>query len=138
MTTDSTGGLHYSRDETAGVHEPQLEYSNPHGRHVGPCWVRGEIVFAMPQGIIHVDPDKQKWAKEFVVVYNIEGPDGRPERVPEQYGIYDSRPGDPNYSPVWRYSYVVVPRDYEPNALRSEEDILNSGYEVVQADIYTN
>lgn len=100
--------------------------------------MRGEIVFAMPQGIIHVDPDKQKWAKEFVVVYNIDGPDGRPERVPEQYGIYDSRPGAPNYSPVWRYRHVVVPRDYQPNTLRSEEDILNSGYEVTQADIYTN
>jgi len=100
--------------------------------------VRGEIVFAMPQGIIHVDPDKQKLAKEFVVVYNIDGPDGRPERVPEQYGIYDFRPGDPNYSPVWRYSCVVVPRDYQPNTLPSKEDILNSGFEVVQADIYTN
>ena len=92
----------------------------------------------MPQGSIYVDPSKQKWANEYVVVYSIDGPDGRPERVHGQYGIYDSKPGDPNYSPIWRYSYVVVPRDYEANTIRSEEDALNDGYELVQADIYTN
>ena len=73
-----------------------------------------------------------------VVVYSLDGNEGRPERVPDQYGIYDSRPGDEHYSPIWRYHYVLVPRDYEPNALRSEEDVLASGYEVVQADTYTN
>ncbi len=82
----SSGGLHYSRDETAGVHEPQLDYSNPHGQRVGPRWVRGEVVFAMPLGIVNVDPEAQKWANEYVVVYTLDGPDGRPERVPGQFG----------------------------------------------------
>ena len=66
------------------------------------------------------------------------GPEGNPERVPDQWGIYDTRPGEAGYSPVWRYHYVTVPRDYEPNTIRSEEDILASGFEVTQSDTYTN
>jgi hypothetical protein len=88
---------------------------------------------------VNVDPATTRWAKEYVVVYSVDGgPDGRPERVPGQYGIYDSRPGDDNYSPIWRYNYVVVPRDYEPNALRSEQDCIASGYPLTESDTYTN
>jgi hypothetical protein len=138
MTQDSSGGLHYSRDDRGPVETPELTYSNPHQQRVGPRWVRGEVVWAMPLGIVQVDPAQTKWAKEFVVVYSLDGADGRPERVPEQYGIYDSRPGDANYSPIWRYNYVIVPRDYTANALRSEDDVLQSGYQVIEADTYTN
>ena len=134
---DSSGGLHYSGDVIEEIRDPQLTYTNPHGQRVGPRWVRGEMVFAMPAGIIHIDPEKQKWAKEFVLVYSVEGPDGRPERVQGQYGIYDTRPGDPGYSPIWKYNFVIVPRDYEANTIRSEDDILKSGYEVVESDTYT-
>ena len=133
-----SGGLHYTRDDTGPVATDELTYSNPHHQRIGPRWVRGEIVYAMPCGVIHIDATKQKWAKEYVVVYSVDGgPGGRPERVPNQYGIYDSKPGDPHYDPVWRYHYVVVPRDYQPNSLRSEEDVLKSGYQVIQADMYT-
>jgi hypothetical protein len=135
---ESSGGLHYTRDVTEAVNVPTLQYSNPYGQRVGPRWVRGEVVYAMPMGIVHIDPERQKWANEYVPVYRIDGPEGRPERVPNQYGIYDSKPGDPNYSPIWRYNYVVVPRDYEPNTLRSAEDCLRSGYQIVPADTYTN
>lgn len=138
MTNDPSAGLHYSRDDRDAVDTSELTYSNPHHQRVGPRWVRGEVVWAMPLGLIHVDPDQTKWAKEYVVVFSMDGNDGRPERVPGQYGIYDSRPGDDNYSPIWRYNYVVVPRDYEANTLRSEDDVLGSGYPVTQADTYTN
>jgi hypothetical protein len=138
MATDSSGGLHYTRDETGPVHAPELDYSNPHHQRVGPRWVRGEVVYAMPLGVLHIDPAQQKRAREYVAVFAVEGPGGRPERVPGQFGIYDSKPGDPNYSPIWRYNYVVVPRDYQPNTLRSEQDCRDSGYPIVEADMYTN
>jgi hypothetical protein len=138
MTTDPTGGLHYTRDDRDPIAAPELTYSNPHGQRVGPRWVRGEVVWAMPLGIVHVDPEQTKWAKEYVVVYSIDGNDGRPERVPDQYGIYDSRPGDEHYSPIWRYNYVIVPRDHQPNTLRSEADVLASGYPIIEVDTYTN
>ena len=138
MARDSSGGLHYSGDVTEEIRDSQLTYSNPHGQRVGPRWVRGEMVFAMPAGIVHIDPEKQKYGKEYVLVNSVEGPDGRPERVQGQYGIYDTRPGDPSYSPIWRYNYVVVPRDHVANTLRSEDDVLKSGYQVIETDIYTN
>jgi hypothetical protein len=138
MVSDASGGLHYTRDVTEPVNAPGITYSNPHGQRVGPRWVRGEIVYAMPLGVVQVDPERTRWAKEYVVVYSVDGPDGRPERVPGQYGIYDSRPGDDNYSPIWRCHYVVVPRTYQANQLKSESDVLASGYQVVQADMYTN
>jgi hypothetical protein len=138
MAESGSGGLHYSRDATDPVHEAELEYSNPHRQRVGPRWVRGEVVWAMPMGIVHVDPQQTKWANEYVCVFRVDGPDGRPERVPEQWGIYDSKPGDANYSPIWRYNYVLCPRDYVPNTLRSEDDCRNSGYQIIQTDIYTN
>jgi hypothetical protein len=65
-------------------------------------------------------------------------PSGRPERVPGELGIDDSKPGDPKYSPIWRYNYFVAPRDYEPNRLRSERDCLDSGFPIIQRDRFTN
>jgi hypothetical protein len=138
MQQDASGGLHYSRDDRDPVQAPELTFSNPHQQRVGPRWVRGAVVWAMPLGIVEIDPGKQRWANEYVVCYSLDGNDGKPERVPGQYGIYDSRPGDAHYSPIWRYNDVIVPRDYEPNSLRSEDDVLSSGYQVVQADVYTN
>lgn len=138
MSRDLSGGLHYSRDATDPVETDELTYSNPHHQRVGPRWVRGEIVWALPLGVVHVDPEEGDWANEYVVCYSRHGNDGKAERVPDQYGIYDSKPGDSNYSPIWRNNFVIVPRDYEPNTLRSEEDVLQSGYEVIQDDVYTN
>ena len=103
-----------------------------------PTGARREVVRAMPLGVVNVDPEQTRWAKEYVVCYTLDGPDGRPERVPDQYGIYDSRPGDENCSPIWRYHYGIVPPDYEPNPPRSEDDVLRSGHEIVEADTYTN
>ena len=63
---------------------------------------------------------------------------GEPDRVDGQYNIYDSVPGMEKYSPLWQFNYVIVPRDYEPNRLRSEADCLNSGYEIRQSTVVEN
>jgi hypothetical protein len=42
------------------------------------------------------------------------------------------------YSPLWQFNYVVVPRDYEPNTLRSEADCLNSGYAIHRSTVVEN
>jgi hypothetical protein len=47
-----------------------------------------------------------------------------------QFNIYDSIPGMRKYSPIWQFNYVIVPRDYVANTLRSEADCLRSGYEI--------
>ena len=61
-----------------------------------------------------------------------------PERVPGQLNIYDSIPGMAKYSPIWQFNYVVVPRDYVPNTLRSEADCLRSGYPILRSNVFEN
>ena len=68
----------------------------------------------------------------------MKGQDGKPEKVEGQYTIYDTKPGDPGYSPLWRHNYVIVPRDYRPQTLRSKEDVLRSGYPIEGSDKITN
>jgi hypothetical protein len=58
--------------------------------------------------------------------------------VPGQLNIYDSVPGMDKYSPIWQFNYVVVPRDYQTNALRSEADCLSSGYQVIRSNDFEN
>jgi hypothetical protein len=120
-----------------------LTYSNPFGQEVEQVWFDGKVVFATELGEIDVDLDKVKVAQEYQVVYDVHlgedgKPAGEPERVEGQFNIYDSVPGMEKYSPLWQFNYVVVPRDYEPNTLRSEADCLNSGYVIHRSTIVEN
>jgi len=47
-------------------------------------------------------------------------------------------PGMDKYSPLWQFNFVVVPRDYAPNTLRSEADCLASGYPIHQSTVVEN
>jgi hypothetical protein len=82
-------------------------------------------------------------AQEYQVVYRVELDEkgklqDEPERVEGQYNIYDSVPGMEKYSPLWQFDYVVVPRDYVPNTLRSENDCLASGYPIKRSTVVEN
>ena len=120
-----------------------LTYSNPFGQELERVWFEGKIVYAAELGELDVDPATVKVAQEYQVVYDVElGGDGKPLREPErvegQLNIYDSVPGMEKYSPLWQFNYVVVPRDYEPNALRSEADCLNSGFAIHRSSVIEN
>ena len=125
-------------DVTSPVRYGNLDYSNPHEQVVHPRWAGGEVVWSIPCGPVAVDPAKTHVAEEYIVVYSMDGDDGQPEKVEGQYTIYDTKPGEDGYSPLWRHNYVIVPRDYEPQTLRSEEDVLNSGYQLMATDKITN
>ncbi len=86
-----------------------------------------------------------KVAQEYQVVYSVDLDERgklrggkEPERVDGQYNIYDSVPGMEKYSPLWQFNYVIVPRDYESNTLRSEADCLNSVYPIEKSTIVEN
>jgi hypothetical protein len=114
-----------------------LTYSNPHGQIVHARWANGEVVYSFPLGKVAVDATKTKVAEEYILIYGFtQG--GEPEKAIGQYTIYDSRPGDQKYSPIWHHNLVVVPRDYVPQTLRSEADVLRSGYQIQPTDVYTN
>ena len=119
----------------------ELTYNNPFNQNLAARWVEGEIVYRVSFGEVKVDAAAAKVAKEYIPVYQAPGPGDPPtkvQRVPGQLAIYDTKPGDQRYSPIWHYHYVVVPRDYKPNKLRSEKAVLQSGYEIVPVNHFTN
>jgi hypothetical protein len=120
-----------------------LTYNNPFGQVMERVWFDGKVVFAVDLGKVAVDPAEVKVAQEYQPVYSVELDEhgravGEPETVPGQLNIYDTVPGMDRYSPIWQFSYVVVPRDYTANSLRSESDCLNSGYQILRSQDFEN
>ena len=125
------------------VHREDVDYNNPYRYKIERVWWDGKVVFASEQGELDVDPKKVKVAQEYQVVYRVgltaRGKlRGEPERVPGQFNIYDSIPGMKKYSPIWQFNYVIVPRDYVANTLRSERDCLKSGYQIRRSAVFEN
>jgi hypothetical protein len=120
-----------------------LTFNNPFGQVMERVWFDGKVVFAVDLGRVVVDPAEVKVAQEYQVVYTAElDEDGRSIGVPEviegQLNIYDTVPGMDRYSPIWQFNYVIVPRDYTPNTLRSEGDCLASGYPILKSQDFEN
>jgi len=122
-----------------------LRYNNPYGYKIERVWFDGRVVFATEQGEVDVDPKKVKVAQEYQIVYAVKlTPKGKlaggkgPKRVPGQFNIYDSVPGMKKYSAIWQFNYVIVPRAYVANTLRSERDCLRSGYEIKKSTVFEN
>ena len=120
-----------------------LTYNNVFGQPVEQVWFDGKVVYALDLGEVDVDPDRAKVAQEYQIVYAVELDKrgkfkSEPERVADQLNIYDSVPGMDKYSPIWQFNYVVVPRDYQPNALRSEGACLTSGYAIHRSRVFEN
>ena len=135
------------RREPGAVYRPDgtvnLSYSNPYDLKVERIWFDGKIVYAIEQGELDIEIERVKVAQEYQIVYAVELDDrgklkAEPERVEGQYNIYDSVPGMDKYSPLWQFNYVIVPRDYEANALRSEADCLASGFEIQKSTVLEN
>ena len=136
-----------ARDEAASPWRADgtadLTYSNPFGQEVERVWFDGRVVYAIELGELPVDPASVRVAQEYQVVYEVDLdedgiPRGEPDRVTEQLNIYDSVPGMDAYSPLWQFNYVVVPRSYEPNTLRSERDCLDSGFPIRRSNVVEN
>ena len=122
-----------------------LQYNNPYGYKIERVWFDGRVVFATEQGQLEVDPKKVRVAQEYQIVYAVKLTPKRklaggkePKRVAGQLNIYDSVPGMKKYSPIWQFNYVIVPKDYVPNTLRSEHDCLRSGYEIRKSLVFEN
>jgi len=120
-----------------------LNFNNPFGQVMERVWFDGKVCYAVDLGEVVVDPTVVKVAQEYQIVYSVQLDDagrliGAPEAVPGQLNIYDTVPGMERYSPIWQFNYVVVPRDYAPNALRSENDCLSSGYQILRSQVFEN
>jgi hypothetical protein len=122
-----------------------LRYNNPYRYKIERVWFDGRVIFATEQGEVDVDPKRVKVAQEYQIVYAVKltakGKLARgeePKRVPGQFNIYDSVPGMKKYSAIWQFNYVIVPKDYVANSLRSQRDCLRSGYEIRKSTVFEN
>ena len=120
-----------------------LSFNNPFGQNLERVWFDGKLVFALDVGSIDVDETRVKVAQEYQIVYTVELDQNdklrrEPELVERQYNIYDSVPGMEIYSPIWQFNYVVVPRGYVPNSLRSARDCEQSGYPIQRSRVFEN
>ncbi|MDQ3044999.1 MAG: hypothetical protein M3R06_07605 [Chloroflexota bacterium] len=135
---------------TAGGVE-NLTYSNPYKLEIERVWFDDKIVYAIAGDEVEIEFDSKKVAKgnkvaqEYQIVYSVElDEEGKPpknkepEAVEGQLNIYDSVPGMEIYSPLWQFNYVVVPRNYVPNTLRSESACLESGYLIHKSTVVEN
>lgn len=127
---------------TAQGVEP-LDYSNPYSQNVERVWYDGRIVFALDVGRVDIpSAEGVKVAQEYQPVYSVQldehGKVTQREEVPGQYNIYDSIPGQEQYSPIWQFNFVIVPRDYTPQTLRSERDCRSSGYPIQRSNVFEN
>lgn len=132
-TEQGTDVATYTADGTEN-----LTYNNPYGIELERVWFDGRVVYAVSGDEVEVEVSKVKVAQEYQVAYSVEldeqgKPTEGPELVDGQLNIYDSVPGMDSYSPLWQFNYVIVPRDYEPNSLRSEDDCVSSGYPIRQS-----
>ena len=126
-----------------GAEGESLSYNNPFNLEMERVWFDGKVVYAVDCGEVSAPPGKLKVAMEYQPVYSVELdadglPKGEPKAVPGQYNIYDSVPGMEKYSPLWQFNFVIVPKDYEANTLRSEKDCLKSGYEIRKSNFIEN
>ena len=120
-----------------------VNYSNPFRQNVERVWFDDKIVYALDVGQVpEVDPTRDKVAQEYQIVFSVDldehGKATSIVQVGDQLNIYDSVPGMDKYSPIWKFNYVVVPRDYAPNTLRSAEACEKSGYHIVRSNDFEN
>jgi len=139
------------RITTVGSHEQfndlgvePLTFNNPFSQKLERVWFDGKLVFALDAGELEIEEAgdvavAKEYQPVFEVTLNKKGkPEGEPEEVPGQYNIYDSVPGMPEYSPIWQFYYVVVPRDYKANTLRSAADCEKSGFAIHKSNVFEN
>jgi hypothetical protein len=61
-----------------------------------------------------------------------------PQFVEGQHNVVDVIPGDPTYSAFWQVNLVQVPDDYEANTIRTAQEVMDSGFEIVEPGLTVN
>lgn len=114
-----------------------LLYNNPFNQDFNGGWYNGCRVYYLNLGQVFLKESKNiiKDIYQFVCGFDDEG---NPIRVRGQDNVIDVVPSDKDYTPFWRIVYVVVPKDYVPQSIRSVQGIKKSGYETVETDMVVN
>lgn len=68
------------------------------------------------------------WAQPLYVPVTGFDPVTGPVRFPDSLSIFGCAPGSRFYSPYWQTYFVTVPAGTDPNALRSAQEVVDSGF----------
>lgn len=122
-----------------------LKYNDPFKQGIHPVWIHGKKAFHLNLGAVNQRP-AYKIAEQYLVLR--EADYKQPTKTPAEFmatsktivgdPVFDSAPGDANYSPIWHNNWVLVPASYQPNTLKSEEEVKKSGYKIVSTTIWVN
>lgn len=131
-------------DETFINDVENLTYNNPFGQPVNPAWWERKQVFHLFVGGTNEEPSFPT-VPQYLFVYEdeFEEPttlDGfmQQPKLEGQFVIYPTVPGQPDYSPIWHNIWVLAPRDFEPNSIRSVKELMDSGLQTVESQIWIN
>ena len=105
---------------------------SPDGSEPMVAWYRGEEAHYVSFGPTPATP-----VTTWTLISGYDGA-GLPVPVPGQYPIVDGDPDDDGYSDFQRVYYVTVDADYEPNSIRSGEQVAASGFPVTQTTVLLN
>lgn len=145
----STAAMAYNAERSkaaagrfGGSHE-NLTYNNPFGQKVKTAWYDGKLVRHLSLGATTQRPP-YKIAEQYNIILKDQyhGPTGTVEKFEKQEeatigcAIFDSAPGDPNYSPIWHINWVIAPHTYKPNTITDAKAVRKSGYKIISADIW--
>jgi hypothetical protein len=115
----------------------QLNYNNPYNQKVFAVWHRGETFFVQePYNKVYFKMKPDHIGKEYRFRYG--SPDSPGPEVEGQLPVYDSVPGDIQYTSVREIVWVFVPAHYKANSLRSSVNIKQSGFPIEQTNEYLN
>lgn len=122
-----------------------LVYNNPFHQTVKMAWYNGRKLKHLSLGATTTQPPF-KIAQQYNFIYEdqFKGPPTTVEAFEAQekatvgLAIFDSEPGEANYSPIWQINWVPVPRTYKPNTVRSADDVKKLGYQIIPSNIWEN
>ncbi|MCK4258427.1 MAG: hypothetical protein KAX49_05585 [Halanaerobiales bacterium] len=113
-----------------------LIYNNPFNQKFSGGWYNCHRVYYLNLGPIIVDETKNPVKDIYRFVYGFDNKN--PLLVKGQDNVINVVPTDKNYTPLWKIVYVIVPKDYVPQSIRSIKQIKDSNYKIKKSDIIVN
>jgi hypothetical protein len=137
-------GTAWGKQKTTPASEA-LVYNNPFHQKVKMAWYNGRKIKHLSLGATTARP-LFKIAQQYNLIYEDQFKEPPTtvqafevqEKAIVGVAIYDSVPGDPNYSPIWQINWVLVPRTYKPDTVRSADGVKKLGYKIVSSNIWQN
>ncbi|AZR74137.1 hypothetical protein BBF96_12450 [Anoxybacter fermentans] len=114
-----------------------LIYNNPFNQKFNGGWYNYKRVYYLNLGPVILSEEKNLVKDIYQFIYGFDD-EGNPIRVKGQDNVIDVVPIDEDYTPLWKVVYVIVPKNFIPQSIRSVKQIMESDYKIKKTDIIIN